>query len=320
MALTKLSKAQIQHALVAARKQVIKEDRRRASAKSALSPSERAASKLLADWMRASGFDKRSMAALQRQRREELDWALMKQRKADKKRKSRRLDPAHASIAEQAETLHALSALDGFFPFPSRTLEQPTVIRTQPDLSILEGSRIAPFDSSAKVLLDTKTPGTHKLSFVYQLQNNQAAPIVIDAVTFLSASGRLHLREGGTFIPGALGFLDVSGEMEVLAMAQSPIVVQRVRQLFRSIIAINRPFYVDGVVDVSVSRGEQLVATFCTIPAQTAALFVVSLVIETDFEPGRAVADFATGNFQVRCPLVVVSLRSSPPQAPSILG
>jgi hypothetical protein len=62
-----------------------------------------------------------------------------------------------------------------------------------------------------------------------------------------------------------------------------------------------------------------LAATHCTIPAETIVLFVVSLIVDCDFDPGRAVADLESGSFQVRCPLVVVNLRGQLQLPPSIL-
>jgi hypothetical protein len=60
--------------------------------------------------------------------------------------------------------------------------------------------------------------------------------------------------------------------------------------------------------------------TYLTIPQPERVLFVVSLTVERDFAPGRAAADLATGNSQIRCPLVVVNRRGQLRLPASILG
>jgi hypothetical protein len=319
--MAKLTKAEIRRALLAA------SDRRAASdggssattSIRSLSYSERAANKLVADWMRKSGFDTKTLVVLQRQRRDELDRALEKQRKADGKRASRRLDFAHASVASKARIIQEFAARGGFFPFPSFTLDRPTVILAEPNVGIIVDSRIAPFESSAKIRVDTKRSGIDKLNFIYQWRNASTLSVVIDAVTFLSASGRLHLSQSGS-LTISVGSMDVKAKLEVLALTQPPISVNHEAQFIKSIIAPSYPLWVDGSSDATFSEGLNLAATHCTIPPETNVLFVVSVTVDCDFAPGRAVADLATGNFEVRCPLVVVSLRGQLQLPPAILG
>lgn len=312
-----LKKAEIRRVLSAIRNQRAKEDGKATIVNRSLAKDERAAGKLLTAWMRKSGFDTKALAVLQRRHRDELDRALEKQRKADAKRKSRRLDFAHASVANQARTIQQFAALGGFFPFPSFTLQRPTVILAEPDIGIITDSRIEPFESFAKVRLDTKRPGIHKLNFVYQTSNDTNRPVIIDAVTFLSASGRLHLTESGSFPPFSVGSIDVKSQIEVLALTQPPTSVNREIKLLRSMIAISNVLFIDGNESVDLSAAEQMAATQCIIPAQTGVLIVVSLIMDCDFHPGRAVVDLSTGNFQVRCPLVVVSVRGQLQVKPS---
>src|SRR5262245_58002931 len=136
--MAKLTKSEIRRALLAVRDQRTASDSGFSVATSnrSTSYSERAAHKLVADWMRKSGFDMKTLVALQRQRGVELDRAVEKQRKADGKRTSRRLGVAHASVARKARIIQEFAARGGFFPFPSFTLDRPTAILAEPNIGI----------------------------------------------------------------------------------------------------------------------------------------------------------------------------------------
>jgi hypothetical protein len=276
-----------------------------------------AAKALVEKWMKQTGFDTRALAALQRQQRVEADRELAKQRAKDAKRPSRRSNLAHVAVAHQARTFQQFAAKRGFFPFPSVTLSRPDLILAEPDVKILVDSRIARFDSSAKILVDTKRSGVDKLSFIYPWQSDNPNPVVIDAVTFLSASGHLHLRQSGV-LTSSIGVMRVTSQIEALSLDPSPTSLQKEVRGLGGVAAVSKPFWFDGNHDETLSAALNLSVTHCIVPGLARVLFVVSVSVDCDFDPGRAVADLASGNFGIRCPLVVVSVRGEPP--PSILG
>jgi hypothetical protein len=112
--------------------------------------------------------------------------------------------------------------------------------------------------------------------------------------------------------------MEVFAEIEALSLDPSTTIIQNEVKRIGALSALSYPFWIDGTDDTSFSEGLNLSVTHCVVPPQARVFLVVSVSIDCDFDPGRAVADLESGTFGVRCPLVVVSVRGKPP--PSILG
>ena len=302
--MAKLSKNDLKRALRAAQAERVTDQPRKPMS------SERAMTALVADWMKTSGFDHKALAALKEHHRVEADREVERQRAEDAR--TRRPDAAHAAVASQAQMIQAFASKGGFFPLPTITLSQPRLILAEPNSGIIKDSRIVPFDSSAKIRVDTKRSGVDKLSFIYQWQHEGFFPVIIDAVTFLSASGRVHIRQAGGF-GWSLGTMEVKAKVEALALTQPPAALKHQEHELCRAAALGYPFWIDGTDDASFSEGLQLSVSQCVVPPQTAVIFEVSVAVECDFDPGRAVADLESGSFGIHCPLVVVSIRGQQP-------
>lgn len=278
---------------------------------------ERASTEFIGKWMKDCGFDHKAFSALKEKHRIELDKELERQRLKD--RKSRRPDLAHAAIANQAQVFQQAAAAGEFFPHPSITLSSPLFVLAEPDPSILKDSKIIPFDSSAKVRVDTRRSSVDQVTFLYLFQNPHGAAITVDAVTFLSATGRVAVTEAGNIAEFSLGSMIAIAEFEAAVDQPSAVVKSEARTL-AVVSAVGHLFGIDGHDSETFSEGFQMSVSNCAVPAQSTIFFKVSVVLESDFRPGRAIADLESGNFGIHSPLVVVVVKGQQlkPQASAI--
>jgi len=65
----------------------------------------------------------------------------------------------------------------------------------------------------------------------------------------------------------------------------------------------------------SVSSGVSLSTTLFAVPPHDVVVFEVAVALDCYNDSGNIDADFASGDFQIACPVVVFSLLNSPPGA-----
>lgn len=107
-------------------------------------------------------------------------------------------DTVHAGVTAQGRALAGLTSRPDFFSLPSFSLDTPFQIWTTP-LADLTFAHTAPFASFAKFRFQTSTPhGTQKVGFFFAWTNASDDFAVIDATTFLSATGHLKAHAPGT--------------------------------------------------------------------------------------------------------------------------
>jgi hypothetical protein len=267
---------------------------------------ERAATKFIGKWMKDSGFDHKAFLGLKEQHRKELDKELERQRVKD--RNSRRANLAHAAIVKHAQVFQQAAAFGGFFPHPSTTLSFPFLVLAEPDSSILKETNIVQFDTSVKVRVDKRRSSVDQVTFLYFFQNVSSTAATVDAVTFLSAAGRLSVTESGDFAGASLGSIIAIAEFEA-ALNQPSAVVKSEAKTLAAVSAVGGPFTIDGHESRTFSEGLQMSVSGIIVPAQATIFFKVSVVFESDFQPGRAIADLESGNFGIHNPLVLVVVK-----------
>ena len=272
------------------------------------SKSERAASKLVADWMRKSGLDTKALAALEDERRLEIQRFVEEERAKTAKQAA----ISHAAVRNQARALQTLAKKGEFFTVPSFTLNKPVRISATPG-NILKMSRIKPFDSFAKIRVDRKQEGKDKLSFIFEWFNSSTTPAAIDAVTFLSASGFLELSVGG----GVLyhwGFLTVSAQI-ALGPSLSGSIAYETKDLSGGLMAVNHPIVPGDGHEAGGCHGAfNLTALHHPVAPFQAVLIEVSLTVDSDCGSSfHSIADFESGFLGVSCPVVVVRVHQEPP-------
>jgi len=281
-----------------------------------LSNSQRAGEELFSEFFRKAGLDVKKLGALQEQHNTELRRILDKQKADAIKRASRAKDTVHSSISSQSQALELLAANKPFFQFPFITLDKPFLIWATPHSNIISDSTIAPFNSWAKISVDsTQSSGFDKLSFYFLWDNPSDFYAVINAATFMSASGHLEATAYG----GLSGIdptsrysdLGVSANFALWAWwVQPPTPTPYATQIFTSISA-SASFW-DNSESASVSDGFNLDKTLFLVPPKGVVVFEVTFAVGYSNGHGHVVADFESGDFKVGCPVVVVSLLTSP--------
>jgi len=276
-----------------------------------LDKSRKAAESAISNWMTASGLDLNRLQTMHEQR----DAELLRLAAAHKKEALRlAAQQKKLKISTQSDALAALAG-NGFFPNPTFTLDTPFLIWTTPLMAI--ESSAAPFNSWAKFkYLTSQTSGTQKVSFYFYWLNQFTDYAVINATTYLSASGylRAHAPWGlsvntsevdtwaglglwfGTF--GDLNYEDYVAD-------------------FFGITGAYGSFFTGGDVESkTVSFGSTLSRTMFAVPPGNLVIFEVAVGVDYDNESGNIEADFQSGSFQIACPLVIFSLLNSPPGGP----
>ena len=79
--------------------------------------------------------------------------------------------------------------------------------------------------------------------------------------------------------------------------------------------AMSQTFLGPDTEATSVSDGVSLSTTMFAVPPNDVVVFEVALSLDCNNDSGNIDADFASGDFQIACPVVVFSLLNSPPGA-----
>jgi hypothetical protein len=220
----------------------------------------------------------------------------------------------HSSIAAQINALGNLAARGDFFPYPTFTLDTPFLIWSIPLIDIADSAAV-PFGSWAKFDFKSSQSGTQKVGFYFYWPNPYGDYAVINAATFMSATG--HLR---SHAPWGLG----KNTSEVMATAlfnlwfgwPTGVTSSTYASAWLGRSGALSTFLIGPDVEgTSISQGVSLDTTMFAVPPNDVVVFEVALEIDYDNDSGNIDADFASGAFQIACPVVVFSLLNSPPGA-----
>ena len=221
----------------------------------------------------------------------------------------------HPQVAGQTSAFRHLASDGGFFPHPSFTLDTPFLIRATPFMR-LSSSASAPFASWAKFMLETsKEHGTQKMSFYFQWPNPFSDYAVINASTFLSATGYLTsnanwlpLVNNSTWVQAWAWFglwFGVSDNLDPTGY---------VTEFLGQTGAYAQWMTGPATGTKSISTGANLSRTMFAVPPGNVVVFEVALAINYEHHQGNLEADFQSGDFRIACPLVVCSLLNTPPE------
>lgn len=265
------------------------------------------------EWMRTSGLNLAKLQAEHKKRETELERLVAKHKTDALRLAGRQKNKLAAEIAGQSKALHALASKADFFPHPSFSLATPFLIWATPSLQL--DSTIAPFDSRAKFKLKTSaSQGRQKVSFYFYWPNPFSDFAVINATTFMSASGHLksHASWGATV-----------NTAEVSAFARFGIwfgvqndlnATDYVSHFLGRSGALSTWMTGGDTNGRSVSSGSSLSRSMFAVPPGNVAVFDVCLLLDYAIDGGDIEADFQSGDFKIACPVVVFSLLNSPPQ------
>lgn len=286
--------------------------------RAALQKGRKDAEKAVSAFLSKAGMDLKKFKALQEKRSAELERMVAKHKAEAIKLASQRKDTIYSSIAAQAAALSKVAAKSGFFPYPTFTLDTPFLIWTIP-LTDISDSAAVPFGSFAKFKFKTSRTITQKVGFYFYWPNPYQDYAVINAATFMSATGHLTAHAPWTFW---------SNSSEVYAYSvlnlwlgwPTPTAVNSSNSasaFLGSTGALGGGVIGGDTQGTSVSSGVSLNTTMFPVPPNTVVVFEVAIELDcsVDDSDGYIEADFESGDFQIACPVVVFSLLNSPPGA-----
>ncbi len=313
----KISTAELKKAILAVEAERLKHPapfRPDRAQRATLQKSRQASDKMVSGFLKQAGLDLKKFQALQEQRSAELE-RMVAQHKADAlKLASQRKGTRFSSIAAQSKALGDLGARSDFFPYPTFTLDTPFLIWTIP-LADIADSAAVPFGSWAKFDFKSSQSGTQKVGFYFYWPNPYGDYAVINAATFMSATG--HLR---SHAPWGFG----KNTSEVMATALFNLWFGWPTGVTSSTYAceflgrsgaLSTMLIGPDVEGTSISEGVSLSTTMFAVPPNDVVVFEVALELDYDNDSGNIDADFASGDFQIACPVVVFSLLNNPPGA-----
>lgn len=250
------------------------------------------------------------MLAEQQSTGELLD-RLVDEHKKEALGRPRDADAIHADITAQGRTLAGLASRADFFPLPSISLDTPFQIWTTP-LADLTFSRSAPFASFAKFRFTTSTPhGVQKVGFFFAWTNASDDFAVIDATTFLSATGHLKAHAPGGFLVKT-SRVDATAMLTLWTGFPASTTSATTGRWLGQAGAIGDLFG-GGTGGTVLAEGVNLSQTFFAVPPRAVVVFEVGVTLEWANDDGTIDADFASGAFRIACPVVVVAFRNGSP-------
>lgn len=279
-----------------------------------LQKSRKVSDKMVSGFLKEAGLDLKKFQALQEQRSVELERMVAKHKTEALRLAAQRRGALHSSVAGQINALGNLAARGDFFPYPTFTLDTPFLIWSIPLIDIADSAAV-PFGSWAKFDFKSSQSGTQKVGFYFYWPNPYGDYAVINAATFMSATG--HLR---SHAPWGLG----ENTSEVMATAlfnlwfgwPTGVTSSTYASAWLGRSGALSTFLIGPDVEgTSISEGVSLNTTMFAVPPNDVVVFEVALEIDYDNDSGNIDADFASGAFQIACPVVVFSLLNSPPGA-----
>jgi hypothetical protein len=313
----KISTAELKKAILAAEAERSKHPdtfRPDRAQRATLQKSRRAADKMLSGFLKEAGLDLRKLQALQDKRNAELERMVAKHKADAIRGASQRRRTLDSIITAQGKALADLAQRSDFFPHPTFTLDTPFLIWSIPLLDISDSAAV-PFGSFAKFKLSTSQTVTQKVGFYFYWTNPFTDHAVINAATFMSATGYLRAHA-----PWGLS----SNEANVQATSvlnlwlgwPTGVASSTNASAWLGRVGALSMFFTGSDTDgKSISSGVSLDTTMFDVPPGATVVFEVALVLECESNGGDNEADFASGNFQIACPVVVFSLLNSPPSA-----
>jgi hypothetical protein len=269
---------------------------------------ERDGRKVLDKALRQSGLDTKALETMRANYQRES----LRSTEKLKRLVSKQSIALRKGVVAQAKSLRAI-ARRGAGPLPGApatiVLDQAQRIVTFPHSDVLTSSRISPGDNFARILVKRKDRTHDRLTFVFMWRNTNQDTSIIDADATLSVNGMLNLHTNDGW-GGNVGFIDVSTRMSVhrfllpFGGVSGPVPI-------RSILAFNYPWWTaqDAAAPISTSVAHS-VRGF-PLAGNALLMVTVSLTVFSDFDDGRGLADFSSGNFGVGVPQVTLGVNTA---------
>jgi hypothetical protein len=190
-------------------------------------------------------------------------------------------------------------------------LNSPTAIWPTPGVS-LQSSHVEPWKSWAKFTVhSTESYSLEQMSFFFSWENPSDRYAVIDVDTYLVLNGFCLAGSDGGFFPGSRSsLLSVQARLYLYELWNEPPTPPG----WENEVALTLSTSTGDFFDVGAIEFEEIFRTLNvslntrTVPPHGVALFEVTTAIESQVSDGNIDVDFASGDFEVLYPGVVLTL------------
>lgn len=281
--------------------------------RAALHKGRRSSDAMVSAFLRKAGLDLKELQTLQAKRSAERERMVMQHKANAVRRAAKQKATLQSSITAQVEALRDLASRSDFFPHPSFTLDTPFLIWSIP-LQEISDSAAVPFGSWAKFKFATsQSRGSQKFGFYFYWANPYNDYAVINAATFMSATG--HLKSHASWTLGSsASWVDAYAFLNLWFGWPTDVTsVQHAGAYLGGTGAYGMTFIGGDTNGTSISSGVSLSTTMFAVPPGNVVVFEVALLLDYENHSGDIEADFERGAFQIACPVVVFSLLNTPP-------
>ncbi|MBI3772873.1 MAG: hypothetical protein HY272_09265 [Gammaproteobacteria bacterium] len=195
-------------------------------------------------------------------------------------------------------------------------LDSPFLIWPTHGIELLD-SHTDPYRSTAKITLDSgRTFGYEELGFYFLYENPSDRFSVINVDGYLVFNGQLRASQGGGFWPGDRhASVGVGGHLHVFEWwnqpPTEPLAQADQTQQVASVATTGGGFGDVGAIETkNVFRGVDLRHTLFVMPPHAVTVIEVTAAITygTGTDSGHVNVDFNSGDFQIMCPFVLISV------------
>jgi len=271
-------------------------------------PDQRDSTALLEAALVGAGLDPARFEAIQRQARADLDRSVAERKAEDARHATPAIDDLLKGINDRVEAIEHLAEPTGRY-----LLESPYMIVPSAGLTLL-ADQIEPKNSSAKFHFHSEaSAGGATVTFYYMWVSPDPAYSVITIHGYLIAKGYCLAGSEGGFWPGdRRSNLTLEARLNVLEWwnqppTQPPFQVNQIQPV-ASLHTSTGGFLDPGAIEAkNVYRAYDLSHELLVIPPGGVAVLGVTLALGSGTSEGSVDADFATGDYSVISPYVLVA-------------
>ena len=320
--------SQIKMALTAAKDLAAARDARRQDsppsqadihARSEIAANRRAADNLLASSFIKAGFEVDKFEELLAQNRSalrriaEIRKAEAVGRSSSAKETLRHAVEGRRKVMEHLADVTAPESPTVAAPKLYELLDRPFTILPTPGVYV-HAEQLEPANSWAKITVDSESDAEDELSFYFLWQNPNNTHAVIDVNAYLVLNGFCQAGSEGGYLAGLrYSSLDLFARLNLLEWWNQPP-ASPLWQVDQSQHALHISTSTGGYFDDNatesedVFRGYDLSYNLLLVPPGGVVVFEVALYVRHASSEGWISADFASGDFEVLCPGVLIGM------------
>jgi hypothetical protein len=192
-------------------------------------------------------------------------------------------------------------------------LDRPFTILPTPGV-YMHSEHIEPANSWANITVDSESDAIDELSFYFLWQNPRSTHAVIDVDAYLVLNGFCQAgSEGGYFPSVRHSQLDVWAKLDLLEWWNQPPTsplgqVDQYQEALSFTIDTSGWFDHNATESEEVFRGYDLRYNLFLVPPGAVVVFEVALYVRYGNKEGSIHVDFASGDFEVLCPGVLIGM------------